>query len=411
MISQPQQTQDAAAVISRRLPEALAFLRELVSSNSWTLNPSGVRANARLIAGHFAALGFSAEHVPSENPAFGDHLFLRRDGAGRRGLLLVSHLDTVFPPEEEARNDFRWLEEGDRIYGPGVIDIKGGTAMIWLVLAALRDVDPVLFQKTDWLIALNAAEEELSPDFPRACKERLPANTRAALIFEACAGQGSGYSLVRARKGSANLRITVAGRGAHAGSRHSEGANAVVQAAYLIQKTAALTDYARKLTVNVGCVQGGGPINRVPHECGFEVNIRAFDHDVLQEAVDRIYAYELADPEVRAVSDGYPCRVRVETLSRNPAWPSSSATDELIAIWQAAAGKEGVDLEAEERGGLSDGNYLSQFLPTLDGLGLFGRNGHASERNADGTKVPEYAARSSLAEMARVNLRGIRELT
>jgi glutamate carboxypeptidase len=410
MISQPQQPQDAAAVISRHLPEALAFLRELVSSNSWTLNPSGVRANARLIVGRFAALGFSAEHVPSENPAFGDHLFLRRPGAGRRGLLLVSHLDTVFPPEEEARNDFRWLEEGDRIYGPGVIDIKGGTAMIWLVLAALREIDPILFDQTDWLIALNAAEEELSPDFPKACKERLPANTRAALIFEACAGQGPGYSLVRARKGSANLRITVEGRGAHAGSRHQEGANAVIQAAALIQQTAALTDYSRKLTVNVGSVRGGGPINRVPHECEFEVNIRAFDNDVLQEAVDRIYAYEQTGVRVRAASDGYPCRVKVETMSRNPAWPASGETGELISIWQAAAAAEGIALDAEERGGLSDGNYISQFLPTLDGLGLFGRNGHASERNADGTKVPEYAVRSSLTELARVNLRGIRAL-
>ncbi|MBN8709650.1 MAG: hypothetical protein BGO12_03625 [Verrucomicrobia bacterium 61-8] len=410
MIPQPQQTIDAAAAISRHLPEALAFLRELVSSNSWTLNPSGVRANARLIAGHFAALGFSAEHLPSENPAFGDHLFLRRKGAGQRGLLLVSHLDTVFPPEEEARNDFRWLEEGDRLYGPGVIDIKGGTAMIWLVLATLRDTNPELFENTDWLVALNAAEEELSPDFPKACHERLPANTRAALIFEACAGQGEGYSLVRARKGSANLRITVEGRGAHAGSRHQEGANAVVQAAVLIQQTAALTDYSRKLTVNVGSVQGGGPINRVPHGCEFEVNIRAFDHEVLQEAIDRIYAYEQVEATVRAASDGYPCRVKVDTLSRNPAWPVSDSTAELIAIWQAAARAEGVCLDAEERGGLSDGNYLSQFLPTLDGLGLFGRNGHASERNADGTKVPEFAVKSSIAEIARVNLRGIRAL-
>lgn len=410
MIFQPQQTPDAAAAISRHLPEALAFLRELVSSNSWTLNPSGVRANARLIAGHFAVLGFSAEHVPSENPAFGDHLFLRRTGAGERGLLLVSHLDTVFPPEEEVRNNFHWLEEGDRIYGPGVIDIKGGTAMIWLVLASLRDTNPELFERTDWLVALNAAEEELSPDFPKACSERLPANTRAALIFEACGGQGAGYSLVRARKGSANLRITVEGRGAHAGSRHQEGANAVVQAAALIQQTAALTDYARKLTVNVGSVRGGGPINRVPHECEFEVNIRAFDNETLQYAVDRIYAYEQESSVVRAVSDGYSCRVRIETLSRNPAWPASSSTEELIQIWQSAAEAEGVHLEAEERGGLSDGNYISQFLPTLDGLGLFGRNGHASERNADGTKVPEYAVKSSLAEMARVNLRAIRSL-
>ncbi len=209
--------------------------------------------------------------------------------------------------------------------------------------------------------------------FQKHVKQRLPANTRAALVFRSLLGQASGYSLVRARKGSANLRITVEGRGAHAGSRHQEGANAVVQAAAFIQQTAALTDYDRKLTVNVGAVRGGGPINRVPHECEFEVNIRAFDPEVLQEAIDRIYAFERSDVVVRAASDGFPCRVKVETMSRNPAWPASSATGELIAIWQAAAQTEGVSLGAEERGGLSDGNYLSQFLPTLDGLGLLGR--------------------------------------
>ncbi len=118
----------------------------------------------------------------------------------------------------------------------------------------------------------------------------------------------------------------VEGRGAHAGSRHPEGANAVVQAATLIQQTATLTDYARKLTVNVGSVRGGGPINRVPHACEFEVNIRAFDHDVLQEAIDRIYAFERSEALVRAASDGYPCRITVETMSRNPAWPASAET-------------------------------------------------------------------------------------
>ncbi|MFM8360339.1 MAG: M20/M25/M40 family metallo-hydrolase, partial [Verrucomicrobiota bacterium] len=75
---------------------------------------------------------------------------LTRTGTGGPTLALVSHLDTVFPPEEEARNQFRWQPEGDRIYGPGTHDIKGGTVMMWLVLAALRDLAPADFDRATW---------------------------------------------------------------------------------------------------------------------------------------------------------------------------------------------------------------------------------------------------------------------
>src|SRR5205085_2512124 len=82
--------------------------------------------------------GFQAEFVPSTNPAWGEHLVLTRPGSSQRSLAMVSHLDTVFPPEEEARNNFHWQPEGDRIYGPGTHDIKGGTVMMWPVLSAQR---------------------------------------------------------------------------------------------------------------------------------------------------------------------------------------------------------------------------------------------------------------------------------
>ena len=76
--------------------------------------------------------------MPSANQAWGDHLVLTRRGRSAKSIALVSHLDTVFPPEEEARNNFHWLVEGDRIFGPGTHDIKGGSVMMWLVLSALR---------------------------------------------------------------------------------------------------------------------------------------------------------------------------------------------------------------------------------------------------------------------------------
>ena len=398
------------AVLERRLPEALDFLKRLVAVNSFTSNRAGVLRNAEIVAAQFHDLGFFAERVPADHSEFGDHLFLSRPGMQGTGLLLVTHFDTVYPEEEELRNSFGWLAESGRIYGPGVNDNKGGTAMIWLVLAALRDIAPDIFEGMSWLIAGNAAEEELVSDFSESCRVRMPLNCRAALIFEACGGSGRGLTLVRSRKGSANLRFTVEGRAAHAGSRHHEGANAIVELAGLVDRIARLTDYSRELTINVGSIAGGGPSNRVPHLAECRVNIRAFDEVVLQSAIDAMFAIGDEPVSVRAVSDGFPCRVGVEVLSRNPSWPQNPQTDALIDFWMRAANRLGFALLAEPRGGLSDGNYLSQFMPTLDGLGPFGLHGHASERNADGSKLPEFVVPSSFLEMGAITIAAIREL-
>ena len=398
------------AAIEHHLPEGLKFLQRLVTINSFTGNRAGVLRNAELVAAQFRELGFAEERVPAGNPLFGDHQFFTRSGKGANGLMLVTHLDTVYPEEEEKRHRFGWLAESGRIYGPGVNDNKGGTVMIWLVLCALRDFAPDIFESVSWHIAANAAEEELVADFPELCRARMSRECRAALVFEACGGSGRGMSLARCRKGSANMRVSVEGRGAHAGSRHRDGANAIVEMAGLIDRIARLTDYSQELTVNVGSIKGGGPANRVPHFAECQVNIRAFDEAILQAAVDAMFALEDEPAAVRAVSDGFACRVKVELVNRNPTWPQSAQTDGLIQMWMDAAQRLRLPLRAEPRGGLSDGNYLSRFVPTLDGLGPFGLNGHSSERNPDGSKIPEFVVVSSFVEMGAINVAAIREL-
>src|SRR5439155_26724447 len=97
--------------LDQQLPAALEILRQMVGINSFTSNPEGVARLARFTAECFAPLGFTAEHVPSTNPEFGAHLVMTRCGKSSRNIALVSHLDTVFPPEEEARNNFRWYPE------------------------------------------------------------------------------------------------------------------------------------------------------------------------------------------------------------------------------------------------------------------------------------------------------------
>jgi glutamate carboxypeptidase len=391
------------------MPAALALLKQMVDINSWTNHRDGVNRLGRFTAECFAPLGFRAEFVPSRNAAWGDHLVLFRPGQSPSSIAMISHLDTVFPPEEEARNDFHWRAEGDRIYGPGTHDIKGGTVMMWLVLRALQAVAPAAWEATTWRLFWNSAEEMLSPDFGDLCRARFDAGTRAALVFESEGRLGTEHLLVAARKGRATWRMTVHGRGAHAGARHRQGANAIVQLGRTLERAAALTDYGRDLTVNVGSVRGGQGLNRVPHEAVAEGELRAFTPAAY--AHGKAALLNLAGPgEVRSPADGFACQVNVEILSETRPWPRNAATDGLLAVWQAAGAELGMAVGPEERGGLSDGNLIWDAVPTLDGLGPWGDHDHCSERTADGSKVPEYVDRTSFVPKAALNTRALLKL-
>src|SRR5215831_12128620 len=101
-------TEQVRAFLKCELPATLELLRQMVSINSFTENREGVNRLGHLTAESFAPLGFTAEFVPSTNPAWGDHVVLTRRGRSGKSLVLISHLDTVFPAEEEALNNFHW---------------------------------------------------------------------------------------------------------------------------------------------------------------------------------------------------------------------------------------------------------------------------------------------------------------
>lgn len=388
------------------LPEALQWLRRMVEINSFTTNAEGVNGVGELTAGCFAELGFKTEFVESENPDHGRHLFLHRNTNAGKPVLLVTHLDTVFPPEEELRQDFHWQESSaeGRIYGPGTVDIKGGTVLIWMMLRALRIYAPQLFEATHWVIATNAAEEVLSADFAARTRERCRDGARAVLVFEGGQRSGAEYQIVTSRKGRAEYRITSMGKAAHAGSSHAEGVNAIVALCDAVKAAAEVTDYASNLTVNVGRIHGGTVLNRVPHEAFAELEVRAYEPAALQKAHDVLSSLATKNP------DAAHARLAVDCIGTTPAWPVCAETRRVFSHWAAAASKLGLRAIATSRGGLSDANYLCELGPTLDGLGPSGANAHCSERSADGSKVPEYLDVDSLVPKATMNVLALCEL-
>lgn len=401
------------AFLNERLPNYLDLLKEMVAINSFTANAAGVNRLGEFTARAFAPLGFRAEFVPSINPQFGRHLFLYSTSSAledsRPTIALISHLDTVFPPEEERAHDFAWRVIGDRAYGPGTVDVKGGTVLALMVLEALSRFYPKVFERVQWVVALDASEETISNDFGEALLHRLPTrNTLACLVFEGATPSPKGFSLVTSRKGRSEFQVNVAGRGAHAGNYHRQGANAIVQLAHTITRIASLTDYSRSLTFNIGFAQGGSVANRVPHEAFALGEMRAFDLDSFEHGLAQLLALDGVSHV--ASEDGYRCQVRIQIRSQTPPWPANPATERLLAVWQAAAREIGQEVFAEARGGLSDGNLLWQHHPTLDGLGPIGNNAHCSERSADGAKDQEYVLISSFVPKALLNLAALLRL-
>ncbi len=411
MIADAELRERLHAVLRRRWPRSLELLRQMVAINSFTRNKEGIDALGKLTAEAFSGLGFAGEQIAAEDRRYGRHLVLTREaGPSAPRIGLVSHLDTVFTAEEEHRHDFRWREDGDRLYGPGTVDIKGGTVVAYMMLDALATAAPEIYGSVSWVVLLNAAEEQVAYDFDSLCFERLDAErTLACLVFEGGEMERDRAWVVVARKGMAVFLVEVLGRASHAGSGHPRGANALLQMADVVRQIEGFTDYDCDLTFNVGVVRGGTVVNRVPHAATAQVEMRAFRPEVYNRGMAKMLS--LRDfSTVASALDGHPCRVRVEAIHERAPWPHNPASDRLLAVWQRAGEEMDILVEPEERGGLSDANLLWQSLPTADGMGPAGANAHCSEQSADGSKEQEYANRWSFVPKALLNTMAILRL-
>ncbi len=396
------ETDDLRRHLEEHLPRHLALLEDWVGVNTHTENADGVNELGRRTADAFARLGFEAETAPSAHAWAGRHLFLTAHGTTNRTVMLVSHLDTVFRREEEQKYDFRFRVEGDKRYGPGVADIKGGTVMALMTLDALRAICPAEFGAVTWRVGLNALEEKLDDEFNRLLRERLDGPVLAVLVFEAGADWEGCWPLVVARKGRVEFRIDVEGRGAHAGAEYWKGRNAIVDACRIVPRLEQLSDRTKDLTVNVGRMVGGTEVNCVPQDALILGEIRAFREEYVRQGWESVrqvvddFNRDLHSPGARATA----------TLTEQlPPWSRNEVTERLFSVWETAGAALGLaeQVVRQERGGLSDGNLFWHDHPTLDGLGPTGANTHQSKRSDDGTEEQEFVRVSSFVPKALLN--------
>jgi len=172
---------------------------------------------------------------------------------------------------------------------------------------------------------------------------------------------------VTARKGVARFTLRTIGRAAHAGARHQDGRSAIREMARLILALEGLTDYARGITANVGLVAGGTGVNVVPAECRARVDFRLPTLAAVDELTAWMGALTPFDPDVR---------LEVEGGLDRPPFEKNALTAALLEHARALAAELGFELQDTASGGGSDGNFLAESVPTLDGLGVDGHGAH-----------------------------------
>lgn len=338
-------------------------LADLVDIDSNSHDKAGTDRVADAMRGWLLADDIEATH--HADPADGDVLLARLPGidASQAPVVLMGHRDTVFPTGTVLQRP--WRVDGDRGYGPGVSDMKSGLVLQCFVLMALRRMAPLPFP----VLGLFTADEEIGSQRGRIAIEAHARGARAA--FNAEPGRVSG-NLVTSRKGGANFVIEVAGRAAHAGMNHADGASAIETLARKIQALHALTDYDAGITTNVGLISGGMSSNTVAPSAQGRLDVRFCtleQREVLFARIRDIVAEPGVPGTVATVTQAS------EFLPLEPKW-----SEALMVRYQASAAQIGFAVEGEFTGGCSDAGFTASLgIPTLCGVGPVGAKAHTDQ--------------------------------
>ncbi|MEQ1406397.1 M20 family metallopeptidase [Neorhizobium sp. Rsf11] len=305
--------------------------------------------------------GLDTERLPG-TLGFGDILAVRSPrpaGSNEKTVLILAHLDTVHAVGV-INNQLPLRQEGDKLYGPGIYDMKSGALM------ALEAMKLAVRKGSKMPIDLIfVPDEEMGSLSSRTFMETAAKNAGYTLVVEPARDGGK---VVVARKGVAMYDITVQGRAAHAGARPQDGRSAIRAAARLVLELEALNDTDRGVTVTVGTIQGGTGRNTVPAECRLQVDVRVPNDQVAEEITGKIDAMKPVDPDIT---------FEIAGKMNRPPFAQSEEGKRLFEAAAKIASDLGIALEGMATGGGSDGNFTAALgVPTLDGLGADGAGPH-----------------------------------
>jgi glutamate carboxypeptidase len=359
-----------------RNAEIVATLRQLVEIESPSDHKPAVDRLSAFVAAKFETLGGHAKFHKSAE--FGDHLQV--DFAGRRAgkpVLLLGHGDTVYPLGTLATMPCR-LADG-RMFGPGVLDMKSGIALMLAAIGNLLDGHGELLRP---LTVFLVSDEEVGSASSRRITESLAKKSAAVLVLEPSYGPRG--AVKTARKGVGEYTVKVSGIAAHSGLDFEKGQSAIVELARQIAEISKLVDVKRGLTLNVGLIRGGTRVNVIPAEATARLDVR----------IARMKDAAGIDRKLRSLKPfNRKCKLEISGEINRPPMERTAGVAELYRKAVDVAKQLGWKLEEAAVGGGSDGNFTTALgIPTLDGLGGVGEGAHAQHESIVISELPRRAA-------------------
>ena len=360
----------------QRLPQYITELSALCAIDSYTYYKPGLDQMATQLGERMRNLGMDVTIVEQE--AWGNDLLGVLHGDGEGILLLLGHMDTVYPVGTAEQRPVSL--DGDRLLGPGVCDMKG---CILLALYALEALAAARYHNFREIRFLCVSDEEINERHCIDLMRQASAGCRAVFVLEAARSNGD---IVSARKGNAWYTLSARGRAAHAGVEPEKGRNAVIEIAHQTLQFQSLNGWREGITINAGRISGGTQPNVVPDQAAAQFDLR-FLHPQDRLATEEQWRKLMQNQRVPGVE---------LTLTMQPDGKEPLvATPQSLALAEQAresAGMLGFSINHVLTGGASDGSYTSCYgIPTLDGLGPIGGLDHSPD---------EYLLLSSVAPRA-----------
>ena len=347
----------------------LALLGEVVNMDSGTGDAAGAARVQAVLGAQLRASGAVVTVEPSEAPAVGGNTVATLTGSGRGRILIIAHVDTVFPAGTVAQRPFRM--DAERAYGPGVDDEKGGAVQAVTALKILHDLGERDFAKITLL--LEAGEETGSPG-ARKLIDRLVREHDVELNME----PGDAPDAVTVwRKGSATIHLEVHGRAAHAGVAPQDGRNAAVELLNQLRTVERFPHAGDGLTVNLTTLKAGDRVNVIPDLASADINYRVREPQQFAQVRE---AFE-ASARSTSVPD---TQVDVTVAPAFPPLPENAATRSLAERATAIYAGLGLQLGTAGNGGASESALAAAAgTPALDGLGPVGGGFHSAAEHLE----------------------------
>ncbi|RZL49524.1 MAG: M20/M25/M40 family metallo-hydrolase [Variovorax sp.] len=371
-----------AELAAREKQPLLDSLSQLVGIESGSRDPEGLDRIANLVAGRLRALGGEVELIEPGSAAspqvyrmedtpekIGKVVKATFKGTGTKKIMLIAHMDTVYPRGMLANQPFR--VDGDKAYGLGIADDKQGIAVILHALAMLRQLD---FREYGTLTVLINGDEEISSPGSRALITQLGGMHDAVLSHEGASIAQDTLSLATAGIGAVSL--TVKGKASHAGSAPERGVNAFYEMAHQVLQMRDLSDPATGLKMNWTTAQAGTNRNVIPALATATADVRVTqvaDYDRVEKAIAERVKNQLV-PEAQ---------VEARFERRRPPLESSAASLALARHAQGIYGELGRRLGADDKvaGGGTDAAFagLSTKAAVVERFGLQGFGAHSAD--------------------------------